>query len=146
MTSPKRLSISLLLIGFLFFALSLSFVIYTQSLKASAPKLVLNDPRSPTVVRIEAIKGLLGTADWGCTISVDGRRPTQYTGWPKDSIAPGAEPLNAIWHSEPDWVEIIVSSGQRLKLTRDTAAAKEARQSGEKHFFLDPHFEILPPA
>ena len=102
------------------------------------------DPNSPTVVWIDRIDGIGGPAGWSCVISTDGQRQTQFAGWPTDQIAPGAEPSGVIWHGNPDWVEIILSSGERLKLTWDTKAAERARASREVHCFLNPRYEALP--
>jgi hypothetical protein len=99
----------------------------------------VRDPNSPTVVRIVG-----GPEGCNCVISADGRRRTQYAGWPKDQIAEGAEPTAVVWHGDPDWVEIVLSSGERLKLTWDTDAVERARASRESHYFLNPRYQVLP--
>jgi hypothetical protein len=77
-------------------------------------------------------------------ISADGRRRTQHAGWPADRIATGAKPTAVVWDARPDWVEVVLSSGERLRLTWDTAAAERARASGEARAFLGPRVEVLP--
>jgi hypothetical protein len=109
------------------------------------PSLEARDPNSPTVVQVEPIVGIgEGAAGWNCTISGDGRNPTQDAGWPTGRVATDAQPTAMAWHSNPDWVEIVLSSGERLKLTWDKDAADRARASGEMHHFLNPKYEILP--
>ena len=83
---------------------------------------------------------------WSCSIAVDGGQATQYAGWPKDRIAADAEPTAIVWHSDPNWVEIVLSSGERLKLTWDEELAQLARDNNAREFYLKPHYQVLGPA
>ncbi len=108
--------------------------------------LTVRDPDSPMVVSIDDSRGLLDDKpSWSGTISADGKRPTQYTGWPVHLIGNVAAPVKLIWHNDdPDWVEIKMDNGYSLKLTWDPKAAFDARLIRDKHYFLDPQFELLP--
>jgi hypothetical protein len=133
----------LLLIGAGLFVIALSLITLSFAGRKSVPNFVARDPNSPTVVEVSGIKPLFGPISWGCTISVDGFRPTQHCGWPKGEVADNVEPTAAAWHSNPDWVEIVLSSGEKLKLTWNTLAVEEARKSSERHFYLNPKYELL---
>ena len=106
------------------------------------------DPNSPTVIRVEPIP--LTNMRWSVIISVDGQRPTQQAGWPSDMITPptglipsAVYPTSLLWHTAPNWVEIVLSTGQRLKLTWNQDAVEKARSSNEQVFFLDPRYEVI---
>lgn len=108
--------------------------------------LTVNDPDSPLVVTVEEdSRGALpDERHWSATISADGKRPTQYTGWPVDLIGRKASPTELIWHNDdPDWVEIRLDDGVILKLSWDSQAATAARLASELHYFLDPKFELI---
>ena len=103
--------------------------------------LEVRDPNSPTVVRVEPVP--LTNMRWSVIISVDGQRPTQQAGWPTDMITSPAHPTSLLWHTAPNWVEIVLSTGQRLKLTWNQAAVEKACSSSEQVFFLDPRYEVI---
>jgi hypothetical protein len=115
--------------------------------KTSSEGLVLTvrDPDSPIVVSIKDSRGLLQNRPiWSGTISADGIRPTQYTGWPTYLVGDNANPTKLIWHNDnPDWVEIRLDTGQSLKLTWDSKAAFDARLIRDLHYFLNPEFELI---
>jgi hypothetical protein len=130
-------------IGGLCFLGALALGRCSSSAQNAVPSFVAKDPHSPTIVRLEGTKTLLGSIDWDCIISVDRQQATQYAGWPKDRVAAGASPKAVKWHSDPDWLEIILTSGELLKLTWDQNAVKKARESNAAQYFLDPEFEVL---
>jgi hypothetical protein len=135
------LIVVLLLPGLMAFLLALGLMAYFMFGESSGPLSTFeaHDPNSPTVIRITGIG-----ENWDCVISADGERQTQFAGWPKDRLAAGAQVTAVEWHSNPDWVEIILASGQRLKLTWDVEAAERARKERASHYFLNPRYEILP--
>src|SRR5436309_3244084 len=105
MNTPTKLVIAAVLfctlLGFLMFGLTTGLMLYFQSRQASLPHLSVKDPDSATVVTVDGINPLFGPICWGCTISVDGQRPTQSTGWPKSGVSAGAAPKSLIWHKDP---------------------------------------------
>ncbi len=92
-----------------------------------------------------ALRTLIQTEPvWIGTIYADGKRPTQYTGWPVELIGNKANPIKLIWHNDaPDWVEIKLDNGFSLKLTWNEKLATDARFVTELHYYLDPKFEIV---
>jgi hypothetical protein len=131
-------------LGIGMFLLACGLLINFKLDQPRTPLFEVRDPNSPTVVRMNRIRGVSGTAGLSCEISADGLRPTQLAGWPRDRIAMDAAPTALTWHTNPDWVEILLSSGERLKLTWDTSSAIRARANSDTHMFLDPKFEVLP--
>lgn len=110
------------------------------------PSFEARDPDSPTVVRVYAMDARPRRRPfiWSCSIAVDGQRATQYAGWPKDRIAADAEPTALIWHSDPNWVEILLSNGERLKLTWDEELAQQARDQKKAGLYhIKPHYQVL---
>lgn len=107
--------------------------------------LTARDPDSPIVVTVEDSRGSLQNHPvWSGTIYADGKRPTQYTGWPIHLIGKNANPTQLIWHNDdPDWVEIRLDTGQKLKLTWDPKAAFDARLIRDLHYYLNPEFELI---
>ena len=113
--------------------------------KSKLPALTVSDPDSPIKVTFEDARGLIQSKPvWSGTIYADGKRPTQYTGWPIDLIGNKANPTQLVWHNDsPDWVEIILDNGFSLKLSWDENLASDARFVTDVHYFLDPKFEIV---
>lgn len=108
------------------------------------PSFEVRDPNSPTIVRVHGIHGWGSRPpSWGCNILVDGHRTTQHAGWPKGKVADDAQPTEVIWHSNPNWVEIVLSSGERLQLTWDRNAEKEARDTKAGLFYLKPVYSVI---
>lgn len=129
------------LAGVILFVLVIGLIVWSRP--TVPPGLEARDPDSPTVVRVRPIPGIGGRAGWDVVISADGRRPTQHAGWPVGLVAPAAEPTAVVWHDDPDWVEIVLTSGQRLKLSWDPAAALHARASSQTTYYLDPKYTLL---
>jgi hypothetical protein len=113
--------------------------------KKPIPALTASDPDSPIIVTIKDSRGLIQTKPvWSGTIYADGKRPTQYTGWPVELIGNKASPTKLVWHNDaPDWVEIKLDNGFSLKLTWNEKSAFDARLITDLHYFLDPKFEIV---
>lgn len=107
--------------------------------------LSVRDTDSPVLITIEDSRGLLQNHPiWSVTMYADGKRPTQYTGWPVDLIGRNTSPTELIWHNgDPDWVEIKLDNGMRLRLTWNPAAVREARRLEDLHHFLDPKYELI---
>ena len=145
MTKHRRLFLLIglaILPGLLMILLVSALVVYFAFFQEEPVAVEVRDPNSPTVVRAEPVP--LTNMRWSVIISVDGQRPTQEAGWPSEMItSPPAHPTSLIWHTAPDWVEIVLSTGQRLKLTWNQAAVEKARSSKEQVFFLDPRYEVI---
>ena len=141
MNTPIKFLAAALLLGIFMFVCVLLLPYLGGNKIAST--LVARDSNSPTVVSLNTYKPESGKIYWDCTISADGNRPTQNTGWPPNLIDPSKSPNAIVWHSNPTWIEIIFSSGEKVKLTWDENAIKEARQSNSFNFYLSPKFELM---
>jgi len=136
------LIINVMLIVFLFAIGSLSALHHSN---VRAKVLTARDPDSPIMVTVEEdSRGVLQNEyAWSATISADGKRPTQYAGWPVHLIGKKTSPTKLVWHNDdPDWVEIRLDNGSWLKLSWDQKAASDARAVSDLHYFLDPKFEL----
>lgn len=143
---PLMLGITVLMVVVLFVT-SASALTYLMFIRDQPGTLVVRDPHSTTVVKCVPIveHGPAGLPEWECTITVNGgvgRKPTQYAGWPFGGIVGHAQPVSLSWHDNPRYVEIVLSSGERLWLKWDRNAEERARASGDFHYFLNPRYEI----
>lgn len=124
-----------------FLASAVAYGIFDQLTRPPVVKFVARDPNSATVVWVSQYsksqrKGL-------CDISVDGRAVTQHAGWPDVPLPDDAVPTKAVWHSHPNWVEIVFSNGQRLKLTWDEQLAQQARDQKAGRFYINPRYKAI---